>query len=60
MRAAREHAWAMGLTDLVSYVEPPNAASIRLAERLGCSRDDAARRPDPSDFVYRHPVPEAS
>ncbi len=57
MRAAREHAWAMGLTGLVSYIEPSNAASIRLAERLGAERDDEARRPDAGDLVYRHPAP---
>lgn len=60
MLAARAEAWSLGLTELVSYIEPPNAASIRLAERLGCARDDRARRPDPGDLVYRHPAPEAA
>lgn len=58
--AARAEAWSLGLTNLVSYIEAPNAPSIRLAERLGCSRDDRARRPDPGDLVYRHPTPEAA
>ena len=57
MRAARKHAWAIGLGPLVSYIAPANAASIRLAERLGAERDDEARRPDPEDLVYRHPAP---
>ena len=60
MRAARSQAWAIGLADLVSYIEPANAASIRLAERLGARLDPAARRPDPSDLVYRHPAPEGA
>ena len=55
MRAARAEAWSLGLDDLVSYIEPPNAPSIRLAERLGCSRDEWARG---GDLVYRHPAPE--
>ncbi len=40
--------WALGprrLTALVSYIAPANAASIRLAERLGGWRDDAAATP---------------
>ena len=60
MLAARAEAWSLGLRELVSYIMPPNAASIRLAERLGCSRDDRAQRPDPTDLVYRHPAPEAA
>ena len=60
MVAAREHAHAIGLADLVSYVVPANAPSIRLAERLGATRDDAARRPDAGDLVFRHPSPEAA
>ena len=40
--------WALGpraLTALVSYIAPANHASIRLAERLGGWRDDAAATP---------------
>lgn len=42
---------------LVSYIDPRNARSIALAERLGATRDDAATPPDPTDpcLVYRHP-----
>ena len=60
MRAARAHAWRIGLSELVSYIEPANAPSIRLAERLGAVRDAAAHGPDRSDLVYRHPAPEAA
>ncbi|ETX29423.1 GNAT family N-acetyltransferase [Roseivivax isoporae] len=42
------------LETLVSYVDPDNTRSARLAERLGATLDAAARRPDPSDLVYRH------
>ena len=54
--------WAyrtLGLTTLVSYIDPANARSIRLAKRLGATRDDTALCPDPGDLVYRHPGPEA-
>ncbi|WP_247748312.1 GNAT family N-acetyltransferase [Ruegeria sp. R13_0] len=40
----------------VSYIDPDNAASIRLAERIGCVLD--ARAPTPDDdptLVYVHP-----
>ena len=58
--AAREWAFStQKLPTLVSYIDPENARSIRLAERLGASRDDAAARPE-NDLclVYRHPKPE--
>ncbi len=48
-----------GLTTLVSYIDPRNARSIALAERLGAIRDDHAERPEPEDLVYRHPGPGA-
>ena len=41
-------AWALGprgLASLVSYIAPANTASIRLAQRLGGWRDDAASTP---------------
>ncbi|MEM1382540.1 MAG: GNAT family N-acetyltransferase [Pseudomonadota bacterium] len=45
---------------LVSYIEPGNNRSVRLAERLGASRDDAATKPagEPDLLVYRHAKPE--
>ncbi len=58
-RAARQ--WARethGIRRPVSYIWDENARSIRLAERLGCVRDDTApRRPDGMP-VWRHPNPE--
>jgi RimJ/RimL family protein N-acetyltransferase len=58
--AAREHAFRdLGWTTAVSYIDPGNTRSIRLAERLGAVRDDSAATPDPTDptLVYRHPRP---
>jgi RimJ/RimL family protein N-acetyltransferase len=51
--------WAFGvrgLPTLVSYVDPDNAASSRVAERLGAVLDpDARRQPgDDTDLVWRH------
>lgn len=60
--AARDHAFrTLGWTTAVSYVHPANGRSIRLAERLGAIRDDAAARPKPElgTLVFRHPAPEA-
>lgn len=60
-RAARD--WGLGprgLETLVSYIDPRNAASIAVAERLGAVRDDAAPKPDDNPLVYRHPDAEAA
>ncbi|MGV8833752.1 MAG: GNAT family N-acetyltransferase [Devosia sp.] len=49
--------WAfvvLQLPSLVSYIDPDNAPSISLAERLGAIRDQQARGQDPEDFVFRH------
>lgn len=43
------------LDTLVSYVDPENLRSRKLAERLGAKLDDAAIRQDPTDLVFRHP-----
>ena len=58
--AARDWAYTDAkLPGLVSYIDPANDRSIRLAERLGAVRDDAAPRPeDDPCLVYRHPAPE--
>ncbi len=57
---ARQHAYEdLGWTSAVSYIDPDNARSIALAERLGATRDDEAARPHPEDLVYRHPAPGA-
>lgn len=42
------------LETLVSYVDPNNQRSCRLAERLGATLDDRAARPAPESLVYRH------
>lgn len=42
------------LSTLVSYVDPQNERSRRLAERLGATLDDEAPRLDPVDLVYRY------
>ena len=42
------------LKTLVSYIDPDNARSIRLAERLGATLDEQAIPQDPGDLVYRH------
>lgn len=56
--AARDWAYRhCGLATLVSYIDPANARSIALAERLGAVPDASAQRPEPSDLVYRHPAP---
>ncbi len=60
--AARRHAYdALGWTSMVSYISELNTRSVRLAERLGCTRDATAKRPPHAGgngFVYRHPLPE--
>ncbi len=43
----------------VSYIDPKNLDSIRLAERLGAIKDQDAATIDGNDAVYRHPVPDA-
>jgi RimJ/RimL family protein N-acetyltransferase len=58
--AVAARAWGFGprgLTTLVSYVDPENARSHRLAQRLGGVPDPNAPRPepyDPDDVIYRH------
>lgn len=50
-------AWAQDvrlLETLVSYIDPDNSRSARLAERLGATLDANAKRLDPTDLVYRH------
>lgn len=47
-----------GWDGAVSYIDPKNLDSIRLAERLGAVKDKDARTIDGNDAVYRHPSPE--
>ncbi len=57
--AARHHAYsALGWTTAVSYIDPQNSRSIKLAERLGCWLDEEATLPKPDTLVYRHPSPD--
>ena len=59
-RAALTFAFnSLGLQSLVSYIDPKNARSIRLAERLGAKPDPTAAQPYAQDVVYRHPSPES-
>lgn len=55
-RAARDHALTLlGPGAFVSYIDPGNARSIRVAERLGAQRDaDAEARLGPDVQVWRH------
>ncbi|WP_083100407.1 GNAT family N-acetyltransferase [Pseudophaeobacter leonis] len=39
---------------LVSYIDPQNQRSQRLAEKLGAELDEKAEKQDPDDLVYRH------
>ncbi len=58
--AARRHAYkTLGMRTLVSAIDPDNSRSIRLAERLGATRDDAAEAAHGHEvLIYRHPAPE--
>lgn len=49
----------LGWTTAVSYIDPLNERSIRLAGRMGASLDPDAVSLDEGDLVYRHPGPEA-
>ena len=55
----RSHFYGLGgWNNAVSYIDPKNLDSIRLAERLGCVKDPEAQTIDGSDAVYRHPSPD--
>lgn len=58
-RAARAWLFAtQGFSSLVSYIDPDNAASVAVAERLGATRDPVAEAAIGHDcLVYRH-LPE--
>lgn len=54
--AARQHFYTqLGWAGAVSYLDPKNLDSIRLAERLGAKHDKTAGSVDGNDVVYRHP-----
>jgi hypothetical protein len=57
--AARKYLYRqMGWQTAVSYIDPKNLDSIRLAERLGAKKDHDAATIDGNDAVYRHPAPD--
>ena len=57
--AARAYAWnALGWNSAVSYIDPDNARSIRLAERMGAV-PDGNPVPEGESLTYLHPAPEA-
>ena len=56
VHAARKYFYAqLGWEGAVSYLDPKNLDSIRLAERLGAKYDKTAGSVDGNDVVYRHP-----
>ena len=60
--AARRYAYLVaGWPEAFSVIDPENARSIRLAERLGATARPPGRRRDAGGpaLVYRHPAPEA-
>ena len=57
--AARRYFYQNGWDSAVSYIDPKNLDSIRLAERLGAVKDPDAASVDGNDVVYRHPSPAA-
>ncbi len=60
--AALNHAFAtLNWPTLVSYVDPANARSIRLNERLGATLDPSVQVEDADPcLVYRHPNPRGA
>ncbi len=57
-RRIRDYAYqVLGLTTLVSYIMPDNAASRRVAERLGARLDGLITLRGEAAEVYRHPHP---
>jgi len=57
--AARNYFYKeLGWDSAVSYLDPKNLDSIRLAERLGAVKDKSAPSVDGHDVVYRHPSAE--
>lgn len=59
MHGVRRHYYATGWDGAVSYIDPKNLDSIRLAERLGAKKDHGAATVDGTDACYRHPSPAA-
>ena len=48
------------LTTLVSYIDPANTRSIRLATRIGAYRDGEITDADGTTLIYRHTLTETA
>lgn len=59
VNACRSYFYTQGWEGAVSYLDPMDLDSIRLAERLGAVKDKTAQTVAGDDVVYRHPAPEA-
>ncbi len=58
--SARNYAYEnLGWDACVSYIDPDNIPSQKLAERLGARIDPNAKMPDEGTLVYRHPSRES-
>jgi RimJ/RimL family protein N-acetyltransferase len=53
-RAAREWAYAQGITSLISLIHPDNARSIRVAEKLGAVPTDTVAVSGKPAVIWRH------
>ena len=54
--------WAyetLGMGALISQIHPENTGSIRVAERLGATRESEGELLGEPCLVYRHPAPDA-
>jgi RimJ/RimL family protein N-acetyltransferase len=57
-RRSRDYGYAdLGIARLVSYVNPINAASIRVAEKLGAFPDGEFIMHGKPHMIFRHPTP---
>ena len=53
---ARAYAYeALGWSTAISVIRTDNTPSIRVAERLGCTRESTAEYKGQARFIYRHP-----
>ena len=56
--AARDWCFeTLNWSSVVSYIDPGNARSIALAQRMGAVLDTTVTAADPKDLVYRHYKP---
>jgi RimJ/RimL family protein N-acetyltransferase len=59
-RRGREFAYRqLGWTTLTSYIDPRNAPSLRVAQRLGATHERDVKLIENWAGLYRHPGPEA-